>query len=273
MISPYQIMPQYQCHWKSQTLHLVPHLWHFPSYLHNNTDFHTCMDTAWKEFSSVNSSHIDNPNLFWEAIKAYLRGKVISYAASFKKHVLASYREASSRLQLAQCSLSTPNSPANRTEWQTAKQAFDSWADTLELTKQAHMDAMLNKYGNKMGKLLVRLCSSPHLPTYITSLRDTLGTVKTTPQKVNKVMLQFYSSLYPSDPTEKNIAQKFLDELHLPMISPSQLETQNALITMLELSFTIRHLAPNKAPGPEGFTGEFYRTLRDTVVPTLYNTI
>lgn len=59
-------------------------------------------------------------------------------------------------------------------------------------------------------------------------------------------MLQYYTSLYASDPIDKNIAQKFLDKLYLPTVTPAQLGTLNADISMSEISTIIRHLAPAK---------------------------
>lgn len=116
-----------------------PHLWHFPSYLHNIYGQGLERIFLWQL-----NSH-GQP----QAGKAYIRGRVISYAASYKKHALTSYRESSSRLKLAQHSLSTQDSPGNKAEWHSAKRAFDYWADTLELTKHAHIDGTLQKYGNK----------------------------------------------------------------------------------------------------------------------------
>lgn len=114
------------------------------------------MDLAWTEFATANSSHAINPNLYWDAGKAYLRGWVISYTASYKKNTLTSYRKASSRLRLAQRAISAQDSPENRDEWRKAKCEFDTWADILELTKWAHADATLYKFGNRLGKLLAR---------------------------------------------------------------------------------------------------------------------
>lgn len=92
----------------------------FPSYLSDNTDLQTFMGKAWEEFSSTNSDHKDNPNLFWEAGKAFLRYRVISYAASFLKKALTNYREASSHLNLAQ-RLLWNNTPKHKSEWHEAK--------------------------------------------------------------------------------------------------------------------------------------------------------
>lgn len=252
-------------------LNLPPHpnIWRFPSFLHNNTDFQQYMSDAWTEYSSNNAPHIHDPNLFWDAGKAYLRGRIISYATSFKRNTLSKYKAASSRLRQAQRALYTSDSPANRMEWQAAKRDFDTWVNTLEHTKQAHLEASLHKFGNKAGKLLSRLCKGPFRPTHITSLRDSTGTLQSTPQAINKVMQQFYSTLYATDPIDAQKARAFLGKTSLPKISTLQLETLNAPITPTEISTTIRHLTLSKAPGPDGFTSEFYKTLQPLLEPTL----
>lgn len=103
-----------------------PKIWRFPSYLHNNSDFRQYMENVWSEYTLNNAEHSDNPNLFWEAGKAFLRGRIISYAASFKRNALKNYKQASSRLHLAQRSLYINNSSDNRKAWQSAKQSFDT---------------------------------------------------------------------------------------------------------------------------------------------------
>lgn len=137
------------------------------------------------------------------------------------------------------------------------------------------MDATLHKFGNKAGKLLARLCRGPFRPTHITSLRDTSGTIHSTPQDIKKAILQYYSSLYATEPIDKKAAQALLENISIPMITPSQLETLNAPICLPEISYTICSLAPSKAPGPDGFTGEFYKTFRNIAEPSLkvYNDI
>lgn len=253
-------------------LDLPPHpkIWRFPSYLHNNTEFQKFMEKSWSEYSTANAPHTEDPNLFWDAGKAYLRGRIISYATSFKRNTLTNYKLASALLHQAQHSLTTKDSHDNRKEWHAAKRAFDTWADTLELTKKAHLAASLHKFGNKAGKLLARLCKGSFCPTHITSLRDTNGTLHSMPQANNKTMLQFYSALYAPDPLDKQTTRSFLEKVDLPNITPLQLEALNAPISLSEISNTIRNLTPSKAPGPDSFSSKFYKTLQNITEPTLH---
>ena len=52
---------------------------------------------------------------------------------------------------------------------------------------------------------------------------------------------------------------KFLGKFNFPRLNQEEIEIKNKLITNTE---------KNKSPGPDGFTGEFYQTFRDKLMPT-----
>lgn len=64
----------------------------------------------------------------------------------------------------------------------------------------------------------------------------------------------------------------FLASLDLPSISEEQNEQLASAITTEELNAAISRLKANKSPGPDGFTAEWYKSLREQLVPRLLET-
>lgn len=78
-------------------------------------------------------------------------------------------------------------------------------------------------------------------------------------QKPRRGILEsFYANLYGNDPICATVAQAFLDQVQLPWMDPSLLDQLNALITATEVTSAIASLASGKAPGPDGYTSEFF---------------
>ena len=62
---------------------------------------------------------------------------------------------------------------------------------------------------------------------------------------------------------------RFLEKFDLPRLNQDEIETVNNPIMSTEIEAVIKNLPKNKSPGPDGFTGEFYRTFRKELMPIL----
>ena len=52
-------------------------------------------------------------------------------------------------------------------------------------------------------------------------------------------------------------------------INLSRLNQEETEITSTKIEAVIENLPKNKSPGPDGFTGEFYKTFREELMPIL----
>ena len=62
---------------------------------------------------------------------------------------------------------------------------------------------------------------------------------------------------------------KFLERYNLPRLNQEGIENMNRPIISNEIETVIKNFPTNKIPGLDGFTGEFYQTLREELTPIL----
>ena len=62
---------------------------------------------------------------------------------------------------------------------------------------------------------------------------------------------------------------RFLEKFNLPRLNQEEIEIMNNPIKSTEIEAVIKNLPKTKIPGPNGFTGEFYHTFREELMPIL----
>ena len=63
---------------------------------------------------------------------------------------------------------------------------------------------------------------------------------------------------------------QFLGKHNLPKLSEEEAESLNRTITADKIEAVIKKLQTHKIPGPDGFTGEFYKTFKGELNPILH---
>ena len=62
---------------------------------------------------------------------------------------------------------------------------------------------------------------------------------------------------------------RFLEKFHILRLKQEETEIMNNPITSTEIEAVIKNLPKSKSLGPDGFTGEFYQTFREELMPIL----
>ena len=55
----------------------------------------------------------------------------------------------------------------------------------------------------------------------------------------------------------------FLEKYNLPKLNEYETESLNRPITADEIEAVIKKILTHKSPGPDGFTGEFYKSFKE----------
>ena len=91
----------------------------------------------------------------------------------------------------------------------------------------------------------------------------------TTNTEIKRIIRDYYQQLYANKMDNLEDMDRFLEKCNFPKLKQEEIENLNRPITSTEIETIIKHLPTNKSPGPDDFTGEFYRKFRKELTPIL----
>ena len=78
-----------------------------------------------------------------------------------------------------------------------------------------------------------------------------------------------YEQIYGTIIDNLEEMDRLLEKFNLQRMNHEDIENMNNPITNTEIEAVIKNIPENKSAGPDGFTGEFYQTFREELMPIL----
>ena len=93
--------------------------------------------------------------------------------------------------------------------------------------------------------------------------------VATDNAEMQRIIRDYYEQLYGNKMDILKEMDRFLENVNLPRLNQEEIEIMNNPVTSIEIETVIENLPKIKSPGPDGFTGEFYQTYREELMPIM----
>ena len=87
--------------------------------------------------------------------------------------------------------------------------------------------------------------------------------------EIQKNIREYYEQLYGNKFDNLEEMDSFLESYSLPKLNQEDIDQLRRPITRNEMEYVIKTLPTNKSPRSDDFTGEFYQTYKEELVPIL----
>ena len=115
---------------------------------------------------------------------------------------------------------------------------------------------------NKIDKSISRLIKKKRERTHINIIRNERGETTTDTTEIPRIVRNYYQELYAKKFEKLDETDKFLEKYNLPKLNEEEAGSLNRPVMPDEIETVIKKLPTHKSPGPDDFTGDFYKAFK-----------
>ncbi|XP_040210578.1 CUB and sushi domain-containing protein 3-like [Rana temporaria] len=236
--------------------------------------------TRIQQYFTENSSPEVSPVSLWEAHKCVIRGELIALATKAKKQRQEHINSLMATIKSLEASHKKSHAQATLKDLTQARTSLME-----ELGKRAKRRYILGQrifyeQGNKSGRLLARSVQNSKPTSTIHHIQGRGGTRLVKNGDIAKEFEDFYFKLYNLNPqarsqskisSRRSQIKDFLSRYGPKPISPQESLALESPMTAAEVEMAVKQMKPGKAPGPDGFSLQYYKSFGGVLTSKLLN--
>jgi glutamyl-tRNA reductase len=99
--------------------------------------------------------------------------------------------------------------------------------------------------------------------TQISKIRNAKWEIATNNMEVQEIIRDYFEKLYSNKFENLEEMDRFLHTYDHPKLNQEDINNMNRSITQNAIEAAIKSLPKKKSPGPDGFSDEFYQTIKE----------
>uniref|UniRef100_A0A669BP42 Reverse transcriptase domain-containing protein n=1 Tax=Oreochromis niloticus TaxID=8128 RepID=A0A669BP42_ORENI len=222
------------------------------------------------DYVAENDNEEVSPSILWDALKAVIRGKLIGYSTNLKKKRNEHIRKLQTQLQYLEDAHKIRADINLKLEIQKKKNEIDEIFSSEIQKNMAFLQQRYYEVGGKSAKLLAYKLKKQQSENTIYKIKDPqTNNIVYKLEDIQLAFLKFYKELYTQPRVDVTGMISFLDSLCLPKLNENQNITLIKDISEIEIKKAISKLKPNKSPGPDGFPSDWYKEMKELLIPLM----
>jgi hypothetical protein len=105
--------------------------------------------------------------------------------------------------------------------------------------------------------------------TQISKISNAKGEITTNTMEVQEILRDYFENIHLNKFENLKEMDRFLDIYVHPKLNQEDINHLNRSITQNEIEAAIKSLPKRKSTEPDGFSNEFYQTIKEELIPTL----